>query len=207
MYIKKLIVGPLATNCYIFADNESKNCAVVDPGGDYQKIMYEINSQNFTLTNILITHSHTDHIGAVDMLKQNTGAAVIISSTDASSFNSSSLTLSDVLGTKAPQTLPDIKVDDGNVVNVCGYNVIVISTPGHTPGSVCFYIEKENILFSGDTLFYESIGRTDFPGGSYKSISHSIKSKLFALPDKTVVYPGHNSDTTILHEKESNFYI
>lgn len=207
MYIDKLSVGPLSTNCYILANENTKTCAVIDPGDDYERIIYKISSLGFMLSNILITHSHIDHIGAVDRLKQKTGADVVISTTDSATFNNNIFTLSDMLGTTAPVTPPDIKVNDGEIINICGVDVKIIATPGHTPGSICYYIESENILFSGDTLFYESIGRTDFPGGSYKSICESIKNKLYLLPGSTVVYPGHNCDTTILHEIESNFYI
>ena len=205
MYINKLIVGPLATNCYIVANETTNYCAVIDPGDDYEKIMYEIDSKGYIISQIIITHSHIDHIGAVDALKSASSAKVIVSENDGAVFNSSNFTLASMLGNLAPVTKPDILVKDGDTLSICGYEAQIISTPGHTPGSICIYFKNEGVLFSGDTLFYESIGRTDFPGGSYQSISNSIKNKLFNLPDNTKVYPGHNSETTILHEKESNF--
>lgn len=208
MYIEKLSVGRLCTNCYIIINKSSKECAVIDPGGDFEKINYVIKSNCANLSHIIITHSHCDHIDALDKLKQQyNNAKVVISETDNCTLNSNSYTLSDLLGTSAPITKGNILVKDNDKISICGYEAKIISTPGHTPGSICIYFEGENVLFSGDTLFYESIGRTDFPGGSYKSISDSIKEKLFILPDITKVYPGHNCETTILHEKESNFYI
>jgi len=208
MYVEKLKVGPLGTNCYIIINKSEKLCAVIDPGADSQKISCFINSNNLTLTHIIITHSHSDHIDALDDLSKHFPIAkIIISEIDNCTLNSNSYTLSDMLGTNAPVTRANVTVKDNDIISVCGYDAKIISTPGHTPGSICIYFENYNILFSGDTLFYESVGRTDFPGGSYKSISVSIKDKLFILPDKTIVYPGHNSETTIIHEKESNFYI
>jgi glyoxylase-like metal-dependent hydrolase (beta-lactamase superfamily II) len=208
MQIEKLSVGKLCTNCYILFNNTLKTCAVIDPGGDYDKINYIIKSYCATLTHIIITHSHSDHIDAVDELKNNhNNAKVVISETDNATLNNNNYTLSYLLGTTAPYTKGDILVRDNDNISICGYNAKIITTPGHTPGSICIYFKDENVLFSGDTLFYESVGRTDFPGGSYKSLSDSIKQKLFTLADNTKVYTGHNNETTILHEKESNFYI
>lgn len=207
MYINKLLVGMLQTNCYIIADKQSKLAAVIDPGDDCGRILSEIKMNSFTLQYIIITHSHIDHVGALDELKNATGAQIIVSTTDAATLNSNEFTLAAMLGTKAPVCKADICVADGDEMTIVGKNARFIMTPGHTPGSMCVYFESEKLLFSGDTLFYESIGRTDFPGGSYSDISASIKNKLFALNGSTKVLPGHNSDTTILHEKESNFYI
>lgn len=207
MYLHKLVVGSSQTNCYIIANTDTKECAVIDPGNDSSIIIDIIESNNFKLDKILITHAHFDHIGAIDDIKKFSNASIIISGTDGTILNSDTLTLSTAFGTVAPKSKPDFFVDDGDILEIAGYTARVISTPGHTPGSVCYYFESENILFSGDTLFRDSIGRSDFPGGDFKSITESIKSKLFTLPPDTKVYPGHNDDTTILHEKENNFYL
>ena len=207
MYINKLSVGMLQTNCYIIADEISGSAAVIDPGGDCEKIMNEVNMHGFKLDYIIITHSHCDHIAALDMLKEETGAKVVISTTDSATLNNGEYTLSAMLGEQPPTSTADIRVNDGDTLNIAGNTAKFIMTPGHTPGSMCVYFDSEKTLFSGDTLFYESIGRTDFPGGSYASIASSIRNKLYILGDDVKVYPGHNSDTTILHEKESNFYI
>ena len=207
MKVTKLTVGALATNCYIIANENLRHCAVIDPGDDFEKIMMHINSNKLKVTEIVLTHCHIDHVGALDELKLNTNAKIIASSIDKDSLNSDNYTLASMLGKNAPVSKIDVLVNDGDIISVAGYTAKIISTPGHTPGSICIYFNEHNSLFSGDTLFYESIGRTDFPGGSFKSICNSIKNKLYLLDKNTVVYPGHNSTTTIQHEIESNFYI
>ncbi len=207
MYINKISVGMLQTNCYIIADEATKSAAVIDPGADCDRIMDVINTNKFNLEYIIITHSHIDHIGAVDMLKDTTAAKIVISTADSATLNNSEYTLSSMLGERAPVSNADITVSDGDSLTVAGKAAKFIMTPGHTPGSMCVYFDDDKILFSGDTLFYESIGRTDFPCGSYATIANSIRNKLYTLNDDVRVLPGHNNDTTILHEKENNFYI
>ncbi len=207
MNIQILQVGMLQTNCYIISDKACGIAAIIDPGGDCQSILAYLAMHNLTAEYIIVTHSHCDHIAALDELKSATGASVVISTTDAATLNNSDYTLSAMLGTVAPSTKADICLNDGDTITVAGCSAKFIMTPGHTPGSMCIYFESEKVLFSGDTLFCESIGRTDFPGGSYSAIASSIKNKLYPLGDNIRVLPGHNSETTILHEKESNFYI
>ena len=207
MDIQILRVGMLQTNCYIISDKACGKAAVIDPGGDCQNILTSLAMHGLCAEYVIITHSHCDHIAALDELKETTGAKIVISTTDAATLNNSDYTLSAMLGTAAPTTKADICVNDGDTMTIAGYPARFIMTPGHTPGSMCIYFESEKVLFSGDTLFCESIGRTDFPGGSYSAIASSIKNKLYPLGDDIRVLPGHNSETTILHEKESNFYI
>ncbi len=166
MIIHKVIVGPLETNCYIAADEKTKEAIIIDPGDEPEKIFTIINRQNFKPEFILLTHLHFDHIGALDEVKKKFGI--------------------DVLS------------------NPRGWTVI--KTPGHTKDSVCFVLEEERIIFSGDTLFYRGIGRTDLEGGDYEQIQKSLK-RLMEFPDNFKVFPGHGPETTIGEEKANNLFI
>ena len=207
MYFKKLTMGLFKTNCYIFADEKSKDAVIIDPCTHADRIMNEIKLNSFTVRYIILTHAHIDHMMALDEVKAQTGAPIAVGAPDAASVNSGSRSLAEHFHSTAPQSKPDIMLNDGDVLNIGSMKLQIISTPGHTPGGISIYCASEKILFSGDTLFFESVGRTDFNGGSFEDISNSIRKKLFALPPDTAVYPGHSCETTILHEKESNFYI
>lgn len=206
MVLKKLVLSHFGTNCYIFADESTGKAVVIDPAAHGEKIADEIEKLGYIVKYIILTHAHIDHMMGLDTLKERTGAAVAIGIRDSEAVNSNSGCLADYFHTTAPKTPVDIKLRDGDELLFSGNVLKVIETPGHTPGGICIYCEKEKILFSGDTLFNMSVGRTDFPGGSMKSLEDSIRSKLFVLPDDTVVYPGHNGDTTIKFEKENNFF-
>lgn len=205
--IKQLSLGPLGTNCYIFADDTAKEAIVVDPADDFHTIKYEIEKNGLTVKYIIITHAHTDHINALDELKKYTNAKIVISGNDGVNLNSDTFTLAFMFGCTAPKSKYDIKVNNMDTLPLGKHTLTFIMTPGHTTGSMSIYIQDEKILFSGDTLFYESVGRTDFPGGSQVALLSSIKNKLFTLPNDTTVYCGHGNCTTIGHEKESNFFV
>ncbi len=161
MIIHKIVVGPLQTNCYILADEKTKECVVIDPGDDVEKISAVINRQKLKPKFILLTHSHFDHVGALDEIKKKFGIVV--------SSNPEGLT--------------------------------VIETPGHTKDSVCFIVDDK--IVSGDTLFYQGIGRTDLKGGDYKQLEKSLK-RLMEFPGHFKVYPGHGPETTIGEERKNN---
>ncbi len=207
MYLKKLTMGLFKTNCYIFGDENTREAVIIDPCTHADRILNEIKASSLTVRYIILTHAHIDHMMALDEVKAQTGAPIAVGAPDAASINSGSRSLAEHFHSTAPSSKADITLSDGDVLTVGSKKLKIISTPGHTPGGISVYCADDKILFSGDTLFFESVGRTDFAGGSFEALSESIRKKLFTLPPDTAVYPGHSESTTILHEKESNFYI
>lgn len=205
MEIKRLVLGELGTNCYIVYDEFSKEAAVFDPADNAEKILNEINSLNLSLKYIIITHAHYDHIAALDKLKSDTGASICAGEEDKAALNDAYISLSIHFGKSAPISKADITINDKSTLMLGGETVRFLHTPGHTKGSICAVFDS--FVISGDTLFLESVGRCDFPGGSMHEIVHSIKEKLFLLPDDTKVYPGHGDATSIGHEKKNNPYV
>ena len=210
MEIKKMPVSPIGANCYIIS--ERNEAFIIDPGGDPEKIIRA--AKNFEVRYILLTHAHFDHIGALnDISAAFPDAKTAVSTFEHDWLYSPQLNFSEEFGFSFVFGKEvDIKLEDGMTLDFAGTKIKVFHTPGHTPGSTCFYIEKseicdEHILFSGDTLFRSSIGRTDFPGGDGKKIIESIKTKLLVLPDETIVHPGHDDDTTIALEKKFNPFL
>ncbi|KXG78206.1 putative metallo-hydrolase [Fervidicola ferrireducens] len=204
MLLKRLQVGPLASNCYILADDH-KNAVVIDPGAEPHTILKEIEDQNLKVEWIILTHGHVDHIGAVEEVKNSTGAKVAIHEKDAKMLVSSQENLSFYMGHSIAQPPADKELKGMEVINVGELTLEIIWTPGHTPGSIC--IKAGKLLFTGDTLFAGSIGRTDFPGGSYEEIINSIKTKLLILDEDVRVLPGHGSESTIGVEKATNPFL
>ena len=205
MEIKRLVLGELGTNCYIVYDENSKEAAVFDPADNAEKILNEINSLNLSLKYIIITHAHYDHIAALDKLKSDTGASICAGEEDKAALKDAYISLSIHFGKSAPISKADITINDKSTLMLGGETVRFLHTPGHTKGSICAVFDS--FVISGDTLFLESVGRCDFPGGSMHEIVHSIKEKLFLLPDDTKVYPGHGDATSIGHEKKNNPYV
>lgn len=205
MKIARLEVGALGTNCYIVWCEQTKLAAVIDPGGDAALIMAKIRDEELKVEYIINTHGHGDHIGALAKVKQATGAPVLIHAADAAMLTSSTQNLSTYMGPGITCDPADRTVKEGETINFGSVLLRVLHTPGHTPGGICLVGEK--VVFSGDTLFAESIGRTDFPGGSYSQLIGHIQQKLMVLPDDYTVYPGHGSETTIGWERKMNPFI
>lgn len=210
MEIRKIQVAPIGANCYIVS--EADEAFIIDPGGDAEKIIKA--AENFDVRYIILTHTHFDHIGGLnDVKKAFPEAKTAVSTFEHDWLYSPQLNFSEEFGfTFVFKGKADIKLEDGMTLDFAGTKIKVLHTPGHTPGSTCFYIEKSDIcgnhlLFSGDTLFRSSIGRTDFPGGDGRKIIESIKNKLLSLPDETVVYPGHDENTSIALEKKFNPFL
>jgi glyoxylase-like metal-dependent hydrolase (beta-lactamase superfamily II) len=205
MEFKRLPLGIYQANCYILHDEKTKETAVIDPGGDFPEIRSFIEANGLRTKYIIITHGHGDHIGALSELKDYTGAAVCIHREDQEMLGNSQMNFTAQMGCQLVEMSADRLLEDGDVLELGDTRLKVIHTPGHSRGSICIY--SEGSLFSGDTLFACSIGRTDLLGGSYDEIIESIKGKLLILPDDTAVYPGHGPSSTILIEKKRNPFL
>jgi glyoxylase-like metal-dependent hydrolase (beta-lactamase superfamily II) len=202
-----LRVGVLQCNCSIFGDEETKQAIVVDPGDDLESIHAVLDQHGLTVKSIIVTHAHIDHVAGAAKLRAETGAPVYMNERD-----SMLLDMLDVqaswLGVETPErTEIDVPAQDGTVLQLGSAEFQVRETPGHTPGSICLWIPRENKLVAGDTLFLDSVGRTDLPGGDGKKIIASIQGQLMNLPPDAVVIPGHGQSTTIGREKRHNPFL
>lgn len=205
MNYQLVIVGPLETNCYVVFCPDTKECAIIDPGAEAERIVSVINSLALKPVMILNTHGHVDHTGANVEIKERYNIPILLHEADLPLLEESiQLEFGLMLGAK-PTPNPDRLLTDQDEIKIGNFSLKVIHTPGHTPGSVCFY--TEGTLFSGDTLFCGGVGRTDLPGGSWKELARSLKTKIMTLPDTTVVLPGHGPKTTIGDERESNYFL
>lgn len=202
-----LPVGPLQCNCSIFGDEITREAIVVDPGDDLTDIQNILDRHQLRVTAIIITHAHIDHIGGAEKLKALTGAPVYMNEHDR--FLSSSLGMQAAwLGVPEPKDPGiDVSAREGDVISLAQASFHVLHTPGHTPGSISLWIPTEQKLVAGDTLFRDSIGRTDLPGGNFQHEIASIRDKLLVLPDESMVIPGHGANTTIGREKEFNPFL
>lgn len=205
MNYQLVIVGPLETNCYIFFCPETRECAVIDPGAEADQIFPLITHLNLKPVIILNTHGHVDHTGANVEIKDRYRAPIAMHQDDLPLLEENiQLEFGLMLGAR-PAPAPDRLLADGEKIVIGETFLQVIHSPGHSPGSVCFY--ADHLLFAGDTLFCGGVGRTDLPGGSWKDLAHSLKARVMTLPDETVVLPGHGPKTTIGEERESNPYL
>jgi hydroxyacylglutathione hydrolase len=202
-----LPVGMLQCNCSIFGDETTKDAIVVDPGDDISEIEAILAKRELRCKAIVITHAHIDHIGGAQKLKKSTGAPVYMNAND-HELNTHLDVQAAWLGMRMPErTVVDTEARDGDTLLLGTATMHVIHTPGHTQGSLCLWIPSESKLVAGDTLFRESIGRTDLPGGDGRQILASIHTKLLTLPDEIEVYPGHGPPTTIGHERTYNPFL
>ncbi len=200
-------VGPLQCNCSVVGDEQSKEAMVIDPGDEIEEVLAIVQRHGLTVKQIVITHAHIDHIGGAAKLKRVTGAPVLLNVND-----QALLKMLDVqatwLGMRPPEnTTIDSSVTTGDTLRTGSLAADVLHTPGHTEGSICLYFAAEKKLIAGDTLFAGSIGRTDLPGGSYQKIMSSLRGPVLALPDETIVVPGHGPLTTIGKERETNPFL
>lgn len=193
------------TNCYIIQDENTKEAMVIDPGGEVNNIIELLNILDAKLKYIYLTHCHGDHIAGVKELKEKQGGKILIHRNDAEGLYNSEINLREHIGLTPEYLEADSRVDDQDLIHVGEIQFKVIHTPGHTAGGSCLYSEKEGLLFSGDTLFKGTWGRTDLPTSSFIDIINSISNKLLVLPDSTIVYPGHGV-TTRIRDEEPIYY-
>ena len=207
MIIKTLVVGPIMANSFVLGCEESHEAAVIDPGDEADRILLALAESDLSLKYIINTHGHLDHVAANKWLKEITGAPILIHPLDAPMLNqvASSAAAWGITAENSPP--PDRELEEGDKVAFGRINLEVIHTPGHTPGSISLVLENHTYVYVGDLLFAGSIGRTDFPGGSYEALEQGIKAKLYSLPDDTVVHSGHGPDTTIGREKQTNPFV
>lgn len=207
MKVGKFVLGPVATNCYIGINEETKECFIVDPATCPPEFVSYIKNAGLTVKAVLLTHGHFDHIMGLDALLKEFSVPVYAHEAERDVLESEQLNSSaSMLGQPYSFSGADY-VTNRQELRIAGFEILVIYTPGHTIGGCCYYIEKEKALFSGDTLFHGSVGRTDLPTGSMGQLVSSVRDKLFVLPDDTQVYPGHMEETTIGYEKKYNPFI
>ena len=205
MKIISLQVGNLGTNCYLAYDEQTLDGVVIDPGGEGARVVREVANQHIKVQAILLTHGHADHIMALKHVREALQVPVIIHKEDETMLGDVKRNLSFFVGETISYTSVDRLVDDEEVVTLGSLSFKVLHTPGHTPGGCCFQFGLD--VFCGDTIFSESIGRTDLPGGSYAQILQSIQGKIMTLPDDTSLYPGHGPKTTVGWERRMNPFL
>ncbi len=203
LLVKQMVVGDLQTNCYLISHPETLETILVDPADEADRIQREIEKNGLKPVVILLTHGHFDHMGAADLLRKRYQILVYCSETEREVAENMEWNLSGIFG-NGFSFMADAVFRDKEILHYLGEEIEVIATPGHTQGSCCFYFRREGFLLSGDTLFAESVGRTDFPTGSGRKLQQSIVERIYCLPEETVVYPGHYGETTIGHEKKYN---
>lgn len=201
--IGKITLGMYMTNCYFVYDPDTMNTVIIDPADSGEYLYNALTEKGMKIKGILLTHGHFDHVYGVKALKKCAECKCYAAEAEERLLGDSHINISESVG--RPVTVePDVLLKDGEEFEIEGIKFIAILTPGHTAGSMCFYMEKEHFLIAGDTLFAGSVGRTDFPTGSASTLIESVESKLWPLPDDTKVYPGHGESTTIGYEKENN---
>lgn len=204
--IGRIVLGVCQTNCYfVYEEGESK-ALVFDPADKGGYIYDKLSEKGFSVEGILLTHGHFDHIWGVEELKEQSGAKVYAYEEEKEVCENAAVNVSENTG-RACEIKADVYVKDGEEISIAGMTCRLIATPGHTKGSCCYYFETDKILLSGDTLFQESVGRTDLPTGSMSALVRSVREKLMPLPEDVRVYPGHGEATSIGHEKKYNPFL
>lgn len=204
--VEQYVVGMVMTNCYFAVNTQTMEVLIIDPGAEAEKLILKITENGLRPAAILLTHGHFDHAGVARQLADHYKIKIYAHEAEKATLEDPAINLSSMGGISTTYAA-DEYLSEENDVYLAGFDIKVLFTPGHTSGGCCYYFEEEHTLFSGDTLFSESIGRTDFPGGSYATLIRSIQEKLLVLPGHVDVYAGHNDATTIGWEREHNPFI
>lgn len=204
--MKTLVLGPVRTNCYIVSNGETKEAIVFDPSDEADKIEQYLNANDLVCKGILLTHGHFDHIIAASELAQKLKVDIYAHELEAELLKNPDLNASSDIGRNC-SLIADVLLKDSEELQLAGFGIKVIHTPGHTAGGICYYFSGHDLIISGDTLFHESVGRWDLPTGDGEVLIASILNKLMVLEDQVKVYPGHGMSTTIGHERNHNFYL
>lgn len=204
MILRTLVVGQLKTNCYLVGCPRTHEALVIDPGGDVEDILSAVREVGAQVRQIVLTHFHFDHCLAAGPLRSATGASLLIHRDDAPYLTKPPALFRFFVPSTPRGLVADRALEDGEAILVGELTLKVLHTPGHSPGGISLWMPDEGVVFCGDTLFRDGLGRTDFPGSSHKVLLESIRNKLFTLPDETVVYPGHGPETTIGYEHRHN---
>lgn len=205
LQIIRITVGPLMTNCYLVVEPESKEALVIDPGDEAGRILARLEQTGARAKAIVLTHTHGDHIGAAGAVAEGTGAPILVHREESDWLTDANLNLSALLRMPVVAPPADRFLNEGDELQVGGETLKVFHTPGHSPGGLSLY--REGALFGGDLIFYESVGRTDLPGGDLPTLESMIAQKVLALPDDTQIYPGHGDTTTVGHERLYNPFL
>ena len=212
MKINHYVVGQVQTNCYVVINEENKECFIIDPGASAKQLAERIRKDGFTPVAVLLTHGHFDHAGAAEELAKEFDVKVYAHEAEKDTLQNPQKNVSWMVGASESYHA-DVFLKDEEVITLAGFEIKVLHTPGHTEGGCCYYVSSEDVVFTGDTLFAQSVGRTDFPGGSMSQIVRSINEKLMTLnkagnlETDIMVYPGHNDPTTIETERINNPYL
>lgn len=212
MQINKLVLGEYENNCYIVRKEDSANCIIIDTGLDASPLIDFLKKNNLNPQALILTHGHADHIAGVSIVRKSfNNIKVYIHKADAQMLGDSAKNFSLFLGKRIENSPADIILENEGKTDFAGFEFVVLHTPGHTPGGICIYNSQAKVLFTGDTLFANSIGRTDFPGydveEKFEQLIENIRKKLLVLPDDTAVLPGHGPESTINEEKLYNPYL
>ncbi|MDU2293319.1 MAG: MBL fold metallo-hydrolase [Peptococcus niger] len=202
MNVETLVVGPIEANCYILYDADEKSAAIIDPGADAPKIIATVERLGVKPQMVINTHGHYDHVGANDAVARHFDIPVYICREDAGMLG----TPQDFFGMKVHTKAADVEMKDGDRLSLAGQTIQVILTPGHTRGGCVLYLPEAGIAFTGDTVFKGTVGRTDLDGGSFEDLVNSVQKRMAALPDETVLYPGHGPKTNLTFERRHNPY-
>ena len=207
MKVMQMLLPVCAMNCYLAINEETNESIIIDPGSSPNRIKAGVEKSGTTPVAILLTHGHFDHAGAAEEIAAEYGVKIYAYEGERETLENPSINLSGNMIFQPVSYHADVFLKDEQEIDLAGLHFKCLATPGHTPGGCCFYFPNEDIIFTGDTLFCGSVGRTDFPGGSMSQLVNSIREKLFVLPDDTVCYPGHESATSIQYEKENNMFL